>query len=153
MTLDIADPASVGLVHIDGRKIELEALGEPVSILVGEHQLEVTRRDFEVQTERFSITRGAETVVTITYTPEPAEVESPSVVAGDPAIKPPSEEATGDEMSAPPVAADTGSASRDRGRSANVRGHAGRSTMVGEWPEHGLPLVPAGNVHHGQPAG
>ncbi len=70
--LEIHDPDSVAVVLLDGREIELQVLGEPVTIRAGEHDLKVTRRDLEVQTRRFAIRRGGEEVVTVDYVPKAA---------------------------------------------------------------------------------
>ena len=69
VAIDIADPASVKVVLIDDRRIELEH-GALLSLRTGEHDLEVIRGDLEVQTRRFTIRRGdGNPAVTVEYEP------------------------------------------------------------------------------------
>ncbi len=104
VTLDIADPDSVGVILIDGSEIALDVLGESLKLQAGEHELKVTRRDLIVQTRQFSIQRGVETVVTVDYEPNDPGVETPaSTVNTTPEITIPPDEPDREEVLQRPV--------------------------------------------------
>jgi WD40 repeat protein len=54
--IEVDDPIAV--VHVDGKVIHIEKLGEPITVSTGKHQLVVKRGDLEVHTQQFSIRRG-----------------------------------------------------------------------------------------------
>ena len=66
-------------VLIDGGEIRIENLGRPITIRTGPHKLLVRRDGLETRTEEFSIRRGDEKVLDVTYIPRPSNVTAPIV--------------------------------------------------------------------------
>ncbi len=61
--IELDDPN--GVVHIDGQKITIEKLGEPITLTPGDHQLVVKRGDVEVEARTFTLQRGEKQVLII----------------------------------------------------------------------------------------
>jgi hypothetical protein len=85
------------IVRIDGgRAIQIENVGEPITLRTGAHDLEVLRGDLWVKTRTFQIRRGQETLVEVTYTPKPR----PAPPTPEETVK---KEAESKKEAAPPV--------------------------------------------------
>lgn len=71
-TLKIKGADANMLVHVDGRKVRIENLGEPITLRTGTHELLVTRGELVVTTKSFQIVRGRERILDVTFTRKPA---------------------------------------------------------------------------------
>jgi eukaryotic-like serine/threonine-protein kinase len=85
--IEINDPNAV--VHVDGQKVRIEGLGEPITLRTGKHDLVVKRGDVEVETRNFVVQRGENQPLKITLEPPqtlPAAVDPtpPAVAKADP---------------------------------------------------------------------
>jgi formylglycine-generating enzyme required for sulfatase activity len=78
-------------VLIDGEQIRIENLGQPITIRTGPHKLLVRRDGLETRTEAFSIRRGDEKVLDVTYTPKPSNEAAPIVTGHRESPSPPRE--------------------------------------------------------------
>ncbi len=58
-------------MKIDGNKIDIAGLEDPLRLAVGEHGLEVTSGEFKSVTQFFTVHRGEQEVVRITLEPTP----------------------------------------------------------------------------------
>jgi WD40 repeat protein/serine/threonine protein kinase len=62
--IEVDDPNVA--VHVDGKEIRIENLGEPITFRTGKHELIAKRGDMEVHTQKFSIRRGKNDPLTVT---------------------------------------------------------------------------------------
>ncbi|MCY2994939.1 MAG: protein kinase [Planctomycetota bacterium] len=80
--IELPDPAPEVNVKVDGRKIQIGGLKEPLELTVGEHELEVTSGEFKTVTKSFTVRRG--TQVPIRFSLEPKA----DVASQPPGVKP-----------------------------------------------------------------
>jgi len=72
--IELSDPAATVEVRIDGDRIDVAGLDEPLSLRVGPHELEVTSGNFKTVTKRFTVYRGKEELVRVSLEPKVAAV-------------------------------------------------------------------------------
>jgi formylglycine-generating enzyme required for sulfatase activity len=70
-TIKISGRDTNMVVRIDGRKISIESLDDPITLRTGFHEMEVTRGDLIVKTQTFEIHRGQETPLDVADIPKP----------------------------------------------------------------------------------
>lgn len=79
------DPKAQVDVKVDGRKIEIAGLDEPLQLSVGEHELTVTGPKYEAIGRSFTVHRGKNRVLEVTLVPlvsPPPEAPSPAMTEG-----------------------------------------------------------------------
>ncbi len=70
--IKLSDPDARVEVHIDKERYTLTALGKPIQLRVGEHDLVVTGEDYETVTRRFAIRKGDNIVYSVELIPRKA---------------------------------------------------------------------------------
>ena len=74
--IELSDPKAKVSVAVDGNKVDIGGLDDPLSLEVGEHELKVRGKGYETYTKKLTITRGKNAPVTVTLQkrtpPEPA---------------------------------------------------------------------------------
>lgn len=66
--IEVSDPQLT--VSVDGNQIDVKNLDKPLTLRTGEHTLTAKYQGMEVETKRFSVTRGDNQAVTVEYTPK-----------------------------------------------------------------------------------
>jgi formylglycine-generating enzyme required for sulfatase activity len=133
------DPSMV--VRIDGRTIQIENLGEPITLRAGAHDLWVTRGDLVVKTQTFQIQRGQETSLEVTYTPGPR----PALPAPEPVVK---NEAESKRAPPPPVVKN-----EPEPKKATPAPAAEPEFLTTQVGQIRLKRIPAGEFRIGSPSG
>ncbi|HEX7449095.1 MAG TPA: family 16 glycoside hydrolase [Pirellulales bacterium] len=68
--IEVSDPKAKVTVAVDGKRIDVGGLDEPLSLEVGDHELTVIGQGFETITKRFKVTRGKNAPLTIALLPK-----------------------------------------------------------------------------------
>jgi formylglycine-generating enzyme required for sulfatase activity/serine/threonine protein kinase len=71
--IELGDPTAKVEVKVDGNRIDIAGLKEPLSLSVGEHELEVSSGEFKTVTRQFTIRRGEQEVVSVSLLPKSNE--------------------------------------------------------------------------------
>lgn len=69
VTIEVKNPQFVKDIKIDGNLIQFTALGKQYDVKVGAHNLEITYLDGELESKEFTVTRGENKIVTLSYQP------------------------------------------------------------------------------------
>ncbi len=65
----LSDPTVDVQIKVDGDKVEISGLDQPLRLRVGEHGLEVTGKNFETFTKSFSVRRGENPILQVELVP------------------------------------------------------------------------------------
>src|SRR5262249_2011208 len=76
--IELSDPKANAKVEVDGDTIELNVLGKPLRLKLGDHKLRVTGEDFDIDApESFTVKRWGNPVVQVKLTPKVARKHNP----------------------------------------------------------------------------
>jgi serine/threonine protein kinase len=105
--IELSDPGAKVEVKVDGEKVRLSGIGDPLELTVGKHHLLVAGKDFETVSESFTVRKDGNPVLRVSL--KPIEPD------GDPEERrgPPPVVAQGDGQ-APPISRGTGAPTSDR---------------------------------------
>jgi serine/threonine protein kinase len=79
----LSDPKANVTVTVDGNRIDVAGLDEPLSLEVGEHNFKVTGKGYETITNTFTVTKGSNPQLTIKLKKKPPQPVPPDeVVSG-----------------------------------------------------------------------
>jgi WD40 repeat protein/formylglycine-generating enzyme required for sulfatase activity len=70
--IELSDPTAKVEVKVDGNRIAVTGLREPIRLAVGRHDLEVTSGDFKTITKSFIVRRGVQESIRVTLEPKGA---------------------------------------------------------------------------------
>ena len=65
--IEVNDPDAV--VHVDGKEVRIEGLGDPITLRTGEHELSVKRGNVEAEVRKFVVQRGENRALIIKLEP------------------------------------------------------------------------------------
>lgn len=146
--IELSDPTAEVEVKVDGEKVLLTGVGDPLELTVGEHHLLVTGKDFQTVSESFTVRRDGNPVLRISLRPTPSAAEpaaqtpkSEAIAGGasPPSSTPPATStapASGQSPSAtagPPPSATAGQSSVPRPAAASSTVPAARVASASDW--------------------
>jgi serine/threonine protein kinase/formylglycine-generating enzyme required for sulfatase activity len=88
--IELSNPSADVEVAIDGNRIDIAGLDEPVSLEVGDHNFKVTGKGYETITDKFTVTKGPNAPLVITLQsekPSPKTEGTIEIVLSDPSAK------------------------------------------------------------------
>jgi serine/threonine protein kinase len=104
--IELSDPNANVTVTVDGNRIDISGLEKPLSLVVGEHNIEITGKGYETITDTFRITNGANAPLLIALHAEELQPR-PSTTAASPNNQPAMAKVlSGDPRSIPPDSAE-----------------------------------------------
>ncbi|HEV3339397.1 MAG TPA: protein kinase, partial [Pirellulales bacterium] len=92
--IDLSDPKANVTVTVDGDKVDIAGLGEPLTLEVRVHDLKVEGKGYETITKKFTVTKGKNPVLTVSLIPTPVPVPTKNLADGrnseekDPPVQP-----------------------------------------------------------------
>jgi WD40 repeat protein/predicted Ser/Thr protein kinase len=76
--IELSDPTAQVEVKVDGDRLDITGLAQPLSLRAGPHGLEVTGKDFESISQSFTVKRGNNPVVRVELVPKTTPPPPPS---------------------------------------------------------------------------